>query len=239
MVAAWLFGEAYFEFGFLLIFIGLGLLRGSGLQRSLFGGLLALALVGVVVVLAIGLLCEGVYWFRGEGSGPRFAFEGVVVLIILLYSFMVLWHAKSDDWFAEKYSGKAPRYVIPVTVTLGVLFSLISSVEDLQQKRALEEVFPYNLEVRVLDAESGLLIEDPSFETSNGNIHELDLPDWFVGSSFTSRLDREGTRLWEVRGYARKTLTVTIKADGYRGQTIEYSGDAEGRVEVSLERLKY
>ncbi|YCM44452.1 hypothetical protein V2O64_00270 [Verrucomicrobiaceae bacterium 227] len=236
LIVGFLADEGRFSPGFLLIGIGLGLLRGSNLQRSIFGGLLALALVGAVVLVVANSIYTAGYWVRGEGNGARFLWEGVLLLVGLCYCFIVLWDAKSDPWFSEKLSGKAPRYVIPVTVLLTLFLSGSDHYAHHQRKQAMAEVFRYDLKITAVDSETGDAIPGIAVGWSGGELGELDLPD-FMRSSGGGAFESGGKEGMSLHGFARGWVIVTVSADGYETQFLSISEETPPEWEVRLEKI--
>ena len=173
MMSGWLQERGQLNFGFLLIFIGLGLLRGSNLQRTLSGGLLALGLVGAVIVLVISIVSRPVS--ENPPSGLQIPVM-IGFLLISSYCFFVLRAARSDEWFAEKYGGKAPAYVIPVTVVLTLLASIGHELNNHQRREGFARIFHYDVGIRIIDANTGELVENVAITQSHENLTDGALP---------------------------------------------------------------
>jgi hypothetical protein len=75
------------------------------------------------------------------------------------------WRRKSDPWFAKKLSGKAPPFVIPVTVVLTLFYSVATEDESHNRRQAMSEIFQYDLEV-----ERRMPRQGRSFNISGSNI---------------------------------------------------------------------
>ena len=84
LVAGLIAGDGRFDPGILLIGTGIGLLRGSSLQRSIFGGILALALVVTTVVVIVNSVYKVGYWGSGLEEQPRFLWGWAVLPSALL-----------------------------------------------------------------------------------------------------------------------------------------------------------
>ena len=236
MVAGLILGNERFGPGFILIWVGLGLLRGSSLQRGLFGGVMALMIVGVTVMIIVNSFYEAGYWIRGEGQRAESFWMGWVLAAGVIYGFVVLWHAKSDPWFAEESSGTAPRFVIPVTVVLAVFFSGGFHYHEYLRKERLAEVFRYDLEVEVVDAATGEPVKGLVVGTSGGELGDLDLPKFI-----TSRSSGGGVVDGRVRrtfsGFARGALHLDFEAKGYESQSLDVTSETKEFLTIRLEPL--
>lgn len=229
-VAGWMRGDGGIHFGVLLIFIGLGLLRGSSLQRGLFGGLLALGLIAIVLVLIVSMVKE-TFFLGGMG------WEGIGILTVILgiyvYGYFVLWDARNDPWFAEKYSGKAPAFVIPLTVALTLFYSIGIEWQSYERRLAFSKIYPYELDFRVTDAKSGKIINNVAGGRTGGEFGELDVPSWMSLKSFGFPADGEVSM--SINGYAKGTFTVSLAVEGYETKFIDVTRFTKSPVEVALE----
>jgi len=234
MIVSLLLGEPKFDFAFLLISIGLGLLRGSSLQRGLFGAILAFGVVGLVIISLITIWSG----FSGGGNSndPTGSWVGFFLVSgFFVYAFLVLGSAKNDSWFSQKYSGKAPPYIIPVTVVLAAFFGLSNSVAKYERDCALAQVFPYDLEVRVIDSKTGKNLRSVSLGRSDVDFEGLEVPNWMKGNS-VSGPDHKGSA-GNISGFARRSFIVTIESEGYVGESIKVDRYTTSPLEVSLQPL--
>lgn len=225
-------GKAEFHFGFLLIFIGLGLLRGSALQRSIFGGLLALSLVGLAV-LNFGSLAANL--FSASGLGLIDSLMGVLFFLGGIYCFVVLWDAGNNSWFREKYGTKAPPFVIPVAVVLSLLLTLVFELANYRQEKAMSEFFRYNVEFVVRDRETGELIEQLRTGWRSHDFSDTEVPEWMTLSGSSS--GRPGETSAGVSGYSRRAVKITLSKKGYADVSVEVDGETGSRLEIPMTPL--
>lgn len=232
MTSGWIQGNGTLDLGVLLVFIGLGLLRGSNLQRSLFGGLLALALVASFIIMVVSFFSGSI---SGQGSGVYLIPSVVFFFLLLAYLFGVLWSARGDEWFAQKYSGKAPPYVIPVTVVISLFSSVGGEMEGYNRRVALAKVFRYEVELLAVDANTGEFIEYGSISSGRRSIVDLELPEPMQtgGSSY-----RGGDVGWLLEGFADEPFEVNLSYDGYQSQSVKIDRSTGNRVEVRMFPLK-
>lgn len=221
-------GKGFLDFGVLLIFIGLGLLRGSNLQRSLFGGLLVLALLASFIMM-VGSFFSGSV--SGQGSGVYLIISVLFFFLVLAYLFGVLWSARGDEWFAQKYSGKAPPYVIPVTVALSLFSSVGDEFEGYNRRVSLAKVFKYEVELRAVDANTGEAIRHGSISSGEKSLADLELPE-AIQTSFSSYGGGEGG--WFLEGFADEPFEVILSHDGYQSQSVKINRSTGRRVEVRM-----
>lgn len=222
MAGSFLAGEENFDFGFLLILVGLGLLRGSTVQRGIAGALLALNLV-VLSIFSVFYLIKGLF-FGGDFEGINFI-GATLVFAGIGYPFKVLFDARSDSWFSNEASGKAPPFVIPLTVVLTLFYSISGELRDYQQRKAMSEVFHFDLELKATDAGTGEVISLLGQRYGHRDFGNMALPDWMKGTRSSSH---------SFEGYAREPFELTVFAEGYDAQTIPVNRFTESVIEISL-----
>jgi hypothetical protein len=95
------------------------------------------------------------------------------------------WRRKSDPWFAKKLSGKAPPFVIPVTVVLTLFYSVATEDESHNRRQAMSgDVRDLSIRSRsgTTDAETGEVIQYLGIKHPDRNLDEIDLPEWIKGT---------------------------------------------------------
>ena len=231
LLFAWMNGEGGLDLGFLLIFIGLGLLRGSVVQRSLFVGLLALGFVVLVIIFVVALA-------QGAFSSATLDWEagvGFLMFCIYLYCFVVLWGARSDPWFAEKFSGKGPAFVIPVTVILTLLFSLSYEVKESTMESKMDEIYRYDFDVMVTDGRTGEFVGAVIVTHPPKNFERLKVPRFMETTRSSSPSDERAAA--NIQGYARGDVEAFVNKEGYHEVSIKVNRDTGSVVNVVIDPI--
>ena len=230
VVVSVLLGAPHFDLSFVLIWIGLGLLRGSSLQRGLFGGLLAFVVLGLVLVFVVMSWQE----FSGGRGGPQSSWPFLIFLVGIFGSLIfILKSSKNDSWFSQKFSGKAPDFVISVTVVLTLVFSGLGHLKDYEREQAFAKVFRYDFDLIVRDAETGASIERVTLGHNGGDFGSLKVPDWMKRSS--SGMSGKDGVAWEISGYSRQPVQVNVSKEGYQPASVEITRYTESPLEFDLQ----
>jgi hypothetical protein len=167
----------------------------------------------------------------GQGSGVYLIISVLFFFLVLAYLFGVLWSARGDEWFAQKYSGKAPPYVIPVIVVLSLFSSVGDELEGYNRHVALDKVFKYEVELRTVDANTGEVIEHGSISSGKKSLADLELPE-AIQTSLSSYGGGEGG--WFLEGFADEPFEVILSHDGYQSQSVKINRSTGRRVEVRM-----
>lgn len=224
-------GRGEFYFGFLLIFIGLGLLRGSWLQRNLFLGVMSLVLIAVTAVALPGLLS-----FSHEGAGSqRIAFWiWAGVYLSLVYCVLVLLASWNNKWFSEKFSQKAPPCVIPITVVLSLMFAVYHELEAHRREADLAKIYRYDFEVVAKDRETGEVIGmlTTSWYSDIKELGEGGVPVRMLSSGGApGKFRKSSARFW---GYSHGPVWFRFEKEGYQIRHVEVNRNTGAQIEFFM-----
>ena len=227
-------GKGGFSLNFILIFIGLGILRGSSAQRGLLGALMALGMIGAVIVLLAFLIGPAV------SEKQEFSLAKVLAVIgigaVYIYCFYVIGSAKNDPWFKEKSSDNTPEFVVSIAVVISIVFAFGQLISEFHRRSEYEKLFQYDLDIEVVDEKTGAPIERASIGHSGGEFSDLGLPDFLTSKSSSSPGDPKVAMT--IQGFARSGFRVTVDADGYEGVIVEVNKHTESPLRVKLRPKK-
>lgn len=231
MIGNLVWGKAMFNLQFLFVFAGLGLLRGSSVHRGCFGGLLALGVVGAALYL---VLAGATKVFSSDQVEWLDLGIAAFVFLSLTYCFVVLWDARNDEWFAEKLSGKAPPYIIPVTVVLTLLYAISGELNTYRRDRLMDEIFHYDVEIVARDAATNEVLKYLGVRHPDHNLSDADVPNWMRASRSSSR--QNGALV--IEGYAHGVTQVGVLCDGYETVWVDLNRETGSEVEVLMKRVE-
>ncbi|MCX6848439.1 MAG: hypothetical protein NTY98_05930 [Verrucomicrobia bacterium] len=237
IVASLIAGRIFFDFGFIGIGIGYGILIGRASSRK---WALFLAIAGLVGTVLFGASTAYDH-FTGSAPLPYPASTYMIVEMALisgscLYVLTALWRSGHQEWFAAEKEERSAAQTLAwaVAAVAGVFLSSQSVTEWWRQER-YEKAFPLCVRVVPYNAENGEGLTNLSIihqGRRNMMNFEPKLPRVTYQSSFSS-----GGQQLEFYGVAAAPFEVKLGSAGFQDQTLTLTRESKREIRVPMQPL--
>lgn len=248
-------GES-FDFTFFALWFGYGLWQGKKNSRGvvLAFSVLALLLVGLaggfVIVREVARTWSLAFSFQASLESMEVAETGteqiafVSMLTLLAY---IVWTLTQKD-VKELFQREEPIISHPRPLFLSVI--LISSLllgtltlaekkREAEEKQFVQDLFHYQVEVKVYDSVTGERLEGISVQGPEYNSsRNIEIRKYFPRGTTSVRHDSEGLIYNIFHGLAVDPVEIMLSAEGYEQQTLTITEETEDELRVELVRLK-
>ncbi len=239
MVAGALAGHSTWDLGFLIAFIGWGLL--SRRRGHWIAGIAVSALLVFPGLLHAGLFAAGkIPWSHPDSL--RAMISSGLLSVAAIYALVVLLRRPQREWFsrtAAPAEGKRVDTDVPARIAAGVLavsffLSSLHQVLEWWSMETLRGSYPLKVHLIPYDAETGAQLRSlrlPDLPDFHGR--KVELPLYQIRTGATT----DGMTA-ELEGIANNPFRITIGSEGYEDASVLIEKDPPEEIRVPMKRGK-
>lgn len=227
-------GSLLFDFGFIGIPMGYGLLKGSSGWRR---GAMIVAGFGFVGMLGFGiwlfqyLLSDTEVFLLSEKL--TFGVQVMIALGLSAYTIGVLRAKQHKSWFGgDQVNPTIVKRVALSVIAVAALGAVTQQVYEFQLRQAKAELYQFNFSLVPRDSSTGEQLRNVSYNIERGKING-NLARELEKTRVVFAATPEGMQL-NISGIATKPITMTIIGNGYKNTPLKITKESKGTIHLPM-----